>query len=54
MTSRKECTEYAEDCLRWAREAKTEKQKTLLLDMANYWAEAAEQAAVSAIIDDES
>jgi len=43
----KEYREYAGDCLRWAREAKTEEQRRLLFDMAKYWVGAAEQAAGS-------
>jgi hypothetical protein len=54
MIATKEYREYAGDCLRWAREAKSEEQRQLLFDMASYWAGVAEQAAGSTTIGDVS
>ena len=53
MTSFKNSREYAEDCLLWARGAKTEEQTMLLLDISRYWLRAAETAAGVATIRDE-
>jgi hypothetical protein len=53
VTSSKQSRQYAEDCLRWAHEAKTEEQLTLLLDMAKFWLRAAGQAGGGTNISDE-
>jgi hypothetical protein len=37
MATFSEYRRYAEDCLRWAGQAKTEKDKRALLDMAEAW-----------------
>jgi hypothetical protein len=53
MTSFKDSREYAEDCLLWARGAKTEEQTRLLLDISKYWLKAAERAMGITTISDE-
>ena len=37
MKTPEEYHKFAEDCLRWAREAKTEVQQKILLEMAEVW-----------------
>jgi hypothetical protein len=41
MTTPQEYRQYAEECLRWAREAKTEIERQQLLELANAWVQAA-------------
>jgi hypothetical protein len=39
-----ECRKNAEECLRWARDAKTDSERQAFLDMARTWTEAAMMA----------
>ncbi len=41
MTTPSDYRRYAEECLRWAREAKTDIERQQLLEMANAWVQAA-------------
>ena len=41
MTKADELRRYAEEAMRWAREAKTEKDKAILIDIARTWITAA-------------
>ncbi len=41
MTISQDYRQYAEECLRWAREAKDEAQRQQLLDLASAWIQAA-------------
>jgi hypothetical protein len=41
MTKADELRQYAEEAMRWAREAKTEKDKAILIDIARTWITAA-------------
>ncbi len=41
MTTSHEYRQYAEECLRWAREARDETQRHQFLDMASAWVQAA-------------
>jgi hypothetical protein len=50
MTSPDEFRQYAQECLRWAREAQDEDLRKQLLDMANAWTLAAAQLDGSAPI----
>jgi hypothetical protein len=52
--SPKEFREFAEECLRWADETKSERHRQVLLDMAKTWMQAALQLERSlALIDDD-
>jgi hypothetical protein len=44
MSSDSEFRRYAEEALRWAREAKSKKEKEALLDLAHTWMRAALQS----------
>jgi hypothetical protein len=46
MITSHECRQNAEECLRWAREAKTDDRRKAFLDMARTWTEAATQLEV--------
>jgi hypothetical protein len=49
----KEFREFAQECLRWADETKSEQHRQVLLDMATTWMQAALQLERSlALIDD--
>jgi hypothetical protein len=51
--SPKEFREFAQECLRWADETKSERHRQVLLDMAKTWMQAALQLERSlALIDD--
>jgi hypothetical protein len=51
--SPKEYHEFAQECLRWADETKSERHRQVLLDMAKTWMQAALQLERSlALIDD--
>jgi hypothetical protein len=51
--SPKEFREFAEECLRWSDETKSERHQQVLLDMAKTWMQAALQLERSlALIDD--
>jgi hypothetical protein len=51
--SPEEFREFAEECLRWADETKSERHRQVLLDMAKAWMQAAVQLERSlALIDD--
>jgi hypothetical protein len=41
MTTAQEYRQYAEECLRWARTAKSDAERTQFLEMANVWVQAA-------------
>lgn len=41
MATVSEYKQYANECLRWATEAKTEEDRKALLDLARYWTLAA-------------
>ncbi len=41
MTTAQDYRRYAEECLRWAREAKTDIERQQLLEIANTWIQAA-------------
>jgi hypothetical protein len=41
MTTPQEYRKYAEECLRWAREAKTDTERQQLIELANEWIQAA-------------
>jgi hypothetical protein len=41
METAAECHQYAEECVRWAARAKTEKQRKGFLEIARAWREAA-------------
>jgi ribosomal protein L17 len=41
MTSAKEYRQYAEECLTWAKQAKTDSERETLLKMAEDWLRAA-------------
>jgi hypothetical protein len=43
MLKASECRENADQCLQWAREAATEDQRKVFLDMARTWTQAATQ-----------
>jgi hypothetical protein len=52
--SPKEFREFAQECLRWADETKSERHRQVLLDMAKTWMQAALQLERSlALIDDD-
>jgi hypothetical protein len=52
--SPKEFREFAQECLRWADETKSERHRQVLLDMAKTWMQAASQLERSlALIDDD-
>jgi hypothetical protein len=44
MSKADECRQYAEDALRWAANAKTEKEKAAYLNLSSVWMQAALQA----------
>jgi len=50
MTSPQEFRQYAEECLRWARETQDDELREQLLNMANAWTLAASQLDGSAPI----
>ncbi len=50
MTSPDEFRQYAEECMRWAREAQDDELREQLLNMANAWTLAAAQLDGSAPI----
>jgi hypothetical protein len=53
-SSPKESREFAQECLRWADETKSERHRQVLLDMAKTWMQAALQLERSlALIDDD-
>ena len=41
MTAADEYRKFAEECLRWARDAKTDEERKAFLDMARAWTQAA-------------
>jgi hypothetical protein len=41
MTTPNEYRKFAEECLRWARDAKTDAERKAFLDMARAWTQAA-------------
>jgi hypothetical protein len=41
MSSFEEYKKYADECLAWAKTAKTERERTIFLEMAKAWMEAA-------------
>jgi hypothetical protein len=41
MTTVQEYRHFAEECLRWARDAKSEEERKAFLDMAHTWTQAA-------------
>jgi len=43
-SSAKEFREFAQECLRWAGETKSERHRQVLLEMARTWAQAALEA----------
>ena len=44
MSSREECLKNAEECLQWARAARTDDKRKAFLDMARTWTQAADLA----------
>jgi hypothetical protein len=44
MSSAKEFREFAEECLRWATETRSESHRDVLLEMAKTWTQAALEA----------
>jgi hypothetical protein len=44
MTTPKEYREYAQECLDWAKTAKSDKEREIFLQMARTWPEAARGA----------
>jgi hypothetical protein len=40
MTTADEYRKFAEECLRWARDAKTDEERKAFLDMARAWTQA--------------
>ena len=43
MSSPKELREYADECVDWARTARSDKEREIFLQMARTWTEAAER-----------
>ncbi len=52
MSKADEFRQYAEEALRWAAQAKDEKQKQALLDLARTWTQAAVQMETPMVPDD--
>jgi hypothetical protein len=48
MTTKKEYREYADECLGWAKPAKSDKEREIFLQMAQTWLEAAYRAGKAA------
>jgi hypothetical protein len=51
MTTPDEYRHFAEECLRWARDAETNEERKAFLDMARTWTKAAAQASGEAVPD---
>jgi hypothetical protein len=51
MTTPDEYRHFAEECLRWARDAETDEERKAFLDMARTWTKAAAQASGEAVPD---
>ena len=41
MSSAKECREFADECMDWAKTARSERQQRIFLEMAETWLRAA-------------
>ena len=41
MSSSKECREFADECMRWAKAARSEREQRVFLQMAETWLRAA-------------